>query len=133
MNIMVIIFRKNDCLFIIIITIMNREELIDKLYYSIYQAFESGNPAYSFTSIPNCYYESYDEIRKLGKGLLKRLALDQLSKDELDLMVTGDYFIFKFGDLYIIINHYCDLFDCIEYKLLIVKNREEALTHRYGQ
>ena len=112
---------------------MNREELIDKIYFSIYQAFESGNPVYSFTSIPNCYYESYDEIRKIGKGLLKKLALEQLSKEVLDLMVTDDYFIFKFSDLYIIINHYCDLFDIIEYKLLIVKNRDEALTHRYGQ
>lgn len=112
---------------------MNRLELIDKLYFSIYQAFESGNPAYSFTSIPNCYYESYDEIRKIGKGLLKKLGLEHLSKDELDLMITGDYFIFKFNELYFIINHHCDLFDNIEYKLLIVKNREEALTHRYGQ
>ncbi len=115
------------------ITIMNRSELVDKLYFSIYQAFESGNPIYSFTSIPNCYYESYDEIRKIGKGLLSKLGLGQASKDELDLMVTGDYFIFKLNELYIIINHYCDLFDSIEYKLLIVKNREEALTHRYGQ
>lgn len=112
---------------------MNRLELIDKLYYSIYKAFESGHPEYSFTSIPKCYYESYDDILKIGKGLLKKLEIGDKSNDENDLMITGDYFIFKYGELYIIINHYCDIYDIIEYKLFIVKTRDEALRHRYGQ
>lgn len=112
---------------------MNITDLIDKLYNAIYQAFESGNPEYSFTSFPNCYYDSYYETRKIGNGLIKKLELDNKSKEELDKIVTDDYFVFKFGNLYVIINHYCDLFDIIEYKLLIVKTREEALAHRYGQ
>jgi len=112
---------------------MNKDDLIEKISIAIYQAFLSGNPEYSFTSIPNCYYYSYDEIRNIGRGVLKKLGIDKYSKDELDKMVTDDYFIFKYRGLYIIINHYCDLFDIIEYKLLMVKDRNEALVHRYGQ
>lgn len=112
---------------------MNRADLIDKLYNAIFQAFESGNPEYSFTSIPKCYYDSYYETRKIGNGLLKKLEIDDKSNEKLDKMVTDDYFVFKFGELYVIINHYCDIFDIVEYKLLIVKTRNEALTHRYGQ
>lgn len=112
---------------------MNKQDLIDKLYLAIYEAFNSGHPAYSLTSLPNCYYNSYNEIVKIGNGVIKKLMINDKSKDELDKMVTDDYYIFKFNELYIIINYSCDLYNSIEYKLFIVKERNEALIYRYGQ
>jgi len=47
-------------------------------------------------------------------------------------MIKPDYFIFNYNNIYIIINFSIDLNDVCKYKILTVKDRNEALRFRYS-
>ena len=104
------------------------------------------NQNYSYITIPCSYYKSENDIKKLGVIVKNRFNLDQEYNDIIE-SYFDDYFIFKFKKIYIIINinydynnnnnnnHYDDENDnckSIEYKIIKVFNRREALIYRYG-
>lgn len=102
------------------------------------------NINYSYITIPCSYYKSENDIKKLGFIVKNRFKLDQEYNDIIE-SYFNDYFIFKFRKIYIIINvnydcyyydnHYDDENDnckSIEYKIIKVFDRKEALIYRYG-
>jgi hypothetical protein len=93
------------------------------------------NTNYSYITIPCSYYKSENDIKKLGFIVKNRFKLDQEYNDIIE-SYFDDYFIFKFRKIYIIINvNYDDeIENCksIEYKIIKVFDRKEALIYRYG-
>lgn len=102
------------------------------------------NTNYSYITIPCSYYKSENDIKKLGFIVKNRFKLDQEYNDIIE-SYFDDYFIFKFRKIYIIINinYDCYYYDndyvdendnckSIEYKIIKVFDRKEALIYRYG-
>jgi len=111
---------------------MDKENLITLIVYGINKTFESEIPVYSYLSFNECYYRCHDDIKEIGKEVIKRLNLD-IKDPELDTMISHDYFIFNYKKLYIIINFTCDIWEIAKYQVTIVKNRREALINRYAE
>lgn len=112
---------------------MDRDDLITKITNAIKEAFLNGNPEYTHISFDNSYFGSNNDIKIIGKKVVKNFNLN-VNCYETDKMESFDYYIFKYMNLYIIINFYCDVlaWGLVNYKLLIVKTRDEALRYRYG-
>jgi len=102
------------------------------------------NSNYSYITIPCSYYKSENDIKKLGFIVKNRFKLDKEYNDIIE-SYFDDYFIFKFRKIYIIININItcdddndndnddnDNYKSIEYKIIKVFDRKEALIYRYG-
>ncbi len=111
---------------------MNRRELVSMITYGINKSFKENNPSYTLITIKNCYYKSHEEIKKIGKEVLNSLRIND-QDPSLDKMVSNDYYVFEYKDHYVIINFACDIWEMAMFKLMIVKDRREALIHRYGE
>lgn len=111
---------------------MDKDNLISLLVYGINKSFETEIPTYSYLSFNECYYGCHNDIKKIGKGVLKKLNIDY-NNPTLDKMISNDYFVFNYKNMYIIINFTCDIWEIAKYQIIIVKNRREALIHRYGE
>lgn len=107
---------------------MNFEILQFEIYNYIDDLFNSMQPEYNVK-----YIEAYDyadkDLEQLGKQLVYCLGLHN---NNLDIMIKPDYFIFNYNNIYIIINFSIDLNDVCKYKILTVKDRNEALRFRYS-
>ncbi len=107
---------------------MNFEILQFEIYNYIDDLFNSMQPEYNVK-----YIETYDnasnDLEQLGKQLVYCLGLNI---NNLDIMIKPDYFIFNYNNIYIIINFSIDLNDVCKYKILTVKDRNEALRFRYS-
>jgi hypothetical protein len=108
---------------------MDKEDLIHKLTIAINEFFITDNPDYSFKSIGECYYGCHKDIKNIGKCVVNNLYLYY---DNLDIIQTPYYFIFNYKNMYIIINYYKDIWGMCEFKVILVKTRDEALRYRYG-
>lgn len=111
---------------------MNRCELVSMLAYGIHKSFKSDESLYSLITIKECYYGCHNEIKKIGKEVLNLLKINE-SDPNLDKMVSDDYFVFNYRNRYVIINFTCDIWEVAIFKLMIVKDRREALINRYGE
>jgi len=115
---------------------MNFEDLANKTITTITDWILNmdKNSNYSYINIPCSYYKSENDIKKLGKIIRNKFKLDDKYNDIIE-SYFNDYFIFKFRDIYIIINiNIEDNFNNnnIDYKIIKVFNRKEALIYRYG-
>lgn len=105
------------------------EDLIHKITIGINEFYITDNPEYSFKSLGVCYYGADKDIKKIGKSIVKNLYLYY---DNLDIIQSPDYFIFNYRNIYLIINYYKDIWGMCEFKVIVVKTRDEALRYRYG-
>lgn len=113
---------------------MNFEDLTNKIIINITDWImkKENNRTYSYITIPCSYYKSENDIKKLGFIVKNRFNLDDNNNDIIE-SYYNDYFIFKFRNIYIIININSDLdYNNVEYKLIKVYDRKEALIYRYG-
>lgn len=108
---------------------MNKEDLANKITIFINDCFMINNEEYKFKSIYECYNNANNDLLYIGFKILKSLNLNM---NNLDYMITDDYFIFNYKNSYIIINFFIDIWNICEYKILIVNTRNEALRYRYG-
>jgi len=110
---------------------MNKQDLIQQILIFINDNFYNNIPNYTFKSIKNCYNNSIIDINSIGISIISLL---NINIDNLDIITnpTNDYFIFNYKNSYIIINFNLDIFYNCEFKVIIVKTRNEALTYRYG-
>lgn len=110
---------------------MNINDLTNNIILGINKSFEKKNPNYSFMIFDNNYYKSQDDIKLIGRKILINFKLNRFDP-YIDYIETLDYIIFKYKNYYVIINYCLDIWEMAQYKLLIVKTRNEALTYRYG-
>jgi len=110
---------------------MNINDLTNSIILGINKSFEKKNPNYSFMIFDNNYYKSQDDIKLIGRKILINFKLNRFDP-YIDYIETLDYVIFKYKNNYVIINYCLDIWEMAQYKLLIVKTRNEALTYRYG-
>lgn len=114
---------------------MNFEDLANKTISIITDwILENNNNNYSYFNIPCSYYKSENDIKKLGNIVKNRFRLDKEYNDIIE-SYFNDYFIFKFKNIYIIININNCIYDyntAIEYNIIKVFDRNEALIYRYG-
>jgi hypothetical protein len=118
---------------------MNFEDLTNKTITIITDLIiEMDNQKYEYFNIPCSYYKSENDIKKLGSIIKNKFSLDEDYNDIIE-SYFNDYFIFKFRKIYIIINInnncICDYIkddNSIEYKIIKVFDRKEALIYRYG-
>ena len=103
---------------------MDLDNLANQITIAINEFFITEDPEYSYKIINNCYKKAYKDILKIGFKIVNNFNLDLLT---LDLIKSHDYFIFNFRNYYIIINYYNN-----DFKVILVKTRNEALTYRYG-
>lgn len=107
---------------------MNFEDLSNKIIITITDwilTLDNDNNKYKYVSIPECYYKADSDIKRLGLIIKDRFNLNE--NNDIIQSFFDDYFIFKFRNIYIIINVNED-----EYKIIKVFSRKEALTYRFG-
>jgi len=107
---------------------MNFDKLNCEIFNYINDLFNTNNPEYNVKYIETYYNSKYD-LERHGRLLIYFLRLDIYN---LDIIITDNYFIFDYKNIYIIINYSFDLYDNCIYKILTVKNRNEALRYRYS-
>jgi len=110
---------------------MDMNDLTNNIILEINKIFKKPNPNYTLITFNNTYYKSHIDIKLIGKKILINLNLN-IFDPNIDYIETFDYVIFKYNNYYVIINYCLDIWDMAQYKLLIVKTRNEALTYRYG-
>ena len=110
----------------IIFLIMNFDDLTSKIL-----DFIKNNNSKPYLIISNCYYNANIDIKKIQELVKIELNLNEYKNDIME-SYYDDYFIFKLYNQYIVINTFIDCFDNIEYKIIKVSNRIDALTYRYG-
>lgn len=101
---------------------MDFNDLSNKIIENI----NNSNNNYSFIIIPVSYDKHECDIKKLGVIIRNKYNLDKNTNDIIESFFD-DYFIFKFNNIYIIIN-----VNQNEYKVIKVLHRCEALTYRFG-
>jgi len=115
---------------------MNFEDLANKIINTISDWIITINEDnnYSSITINDCYYNSKKDMKSLRKIIKKTFNLDKINNDIMKSF-CDDYFIFKFNKIYIIINVSND-YDLsnhkIDFNIIKVFNRNEALTYRYS-